>query len=180
MVLIPTEETRAEGLLERCLHSHDFQVLCWRDVPVRTEYLGEMALGTMPKIRQVLVVDAANAEPGTMERRLYLARKQFERAHERGDVTGYVCSLSSQTIVYKAMCAGSFLADFYPDLASQLTTLLRLRCFISGMRRIRFLRGTALSQGERSDITARSIPSGATGRVWRPAIRLCRSNASRF
>ncbi len=118
MVLIPTEETRAEGLLERCLHSHDFQVLCWRDVPVRTEYLGEMALATMPKIRQVLVVDASNAEPGTMERRLYLARKQFERAHERGDVTGYVCSLSSQTIVYKAMCAGSFLANFYPDLAA--------------------------------------------------------------
>ncbi len=118
MVLIPTEETRAEGLLERCLHSHDFQVLCWRDVPVCTEYLGEMALATMPKIRQVLVVDASNAEPGTMERRLYLARKQFERAHERGDVTGYVCSLSSQTIVYKAMCAGSFLANFYPDLAA--------------------------------------------------------------
>ena len=118
MVLIPTEETRAEGLLERCLQSHDFQVLCWRDVPVCTEYLGEMALATMPKIRQVLVVDASNAELGTMERRLYLARKQFERAHERGDVTGYVCSLSSQTIVYKAMCAGSFLANFYPDLAA--------------------------------------------------------------
>jgi len=118
MVLIPTEETRAEALLERCLLSHDFKVLCWRDVPVRTEYLGEMALATMPKIRQILVVDSSN-EQETMERRLYLARKQFERSHERGDVTGYICSLSSQTIVYKAMCAGSFLADFYPDLASE-------------------------------------------------------------
>src|SRR3984957_6334508 len=119
MMLIPTEETRAEGLLERCLHSHDFQVLCWRDVPVRTEYLGEMALATMPKIRQVLVVDASNAEPGTMERRLYLARKQFERAHERGDVTGYVASLSSQTIVYKAMWTGRLLADFHTPLAAE-------------------------------------------------------------
>ncbi len=53
-----------------------------------------------------------------MERRLYLARKQFERSHERGDVTGNICSLSSQTIVYKAMCTGNFLANFYPDLAS--------------------------------------------------------------
>ena len=119
MLLIPHEETRAEGLLERCLLSHDFKVLCWRDVPVKTEFLGEMALGTMPKIRQVLVVDGEDAEQGTMERRLYLARKQFERSHERGDVTGYICSLSSQTIVYKAMVAGSFLADFYPDLASE-------------------------------------------------------------
>ena len=47
-----------------------------------------------------------------MERRLYLARKQFERAHEQGDVTGYICSLSSQTIVYKAMCTGESSAEF--------------------------------------------------------------------
>jgi glutamate synthase (ferredoxin) len=119
MLLLPVEETRAEEVLERCLLSHDFEVLCWRDVPVRTEWLGEMACATLPKIRQVLVVDGTSAEPGTMERRLYLARKQFERAHERGDVTGYVASLSSQTIVYKAMCTGSLLADFFPDLAAE-------------------------------------------------------------
>ncbi|NYF52589.1 glutamate synthase-related protein [Tunturiibacter gelidoferens] len=119
MLLIPAAETRAEEVLGRCLLSHDFEILCWRDVPVRTEFLGETALETMPKIRQVLIVDGADAEPETMERRLYLARKQFERAHEQGDVTGYVCSLSSQTIVYKAMCTGVFLRDFYPDLASE-------------------------------------------------------------
>ncbi|WP_229668683.1 glutamate synthase-related protein [Edaphobacter acidisoli] len=120
MLLLPTDETRAEALLERCLRSHDLTVLCWRDVPVCTEYLGEMALSTMPKIRQVLVADMTGSEPGTMERRLYLARKQFERAHERGDVTGNICSLSTQTIIYKAMCSGGFLASFYPDLASEL------------------------------------------------------------
>jgi glutamate synthase (NADPH/NADH) large chain len=118
MIFIPKDETRAEDLLERCLHSQDLKVLAWRDVSVRTEYLGEMALATMPKIRQVLVADDENAEQGTMERRLYLARKQFERAHERGDVTGYICSMSPQTIVYKAMCTGQDLAAFYPDLAS--------------------------------------------------------------
>jgi len=118
MLFVPVEETRAEGLLERCLLSHDFEVLGWRDVPVCTEWLGAMALGTMPRIRQVLVVDAGTAEPGTMERRLYLARKQFERAHAQGDVTGYICSLSSQTIVYKAMCTGEFLPSFFLDLAS--------------------------------------------------------------
>jgi glutamate synthase (ferredoxin) len=118
MVLLPLDETRAEALIERCLVSHDFKVLCWRDVPVCTEWLGETALGTMPKIRQVLVLDSAEGEPETMERRLYLARKQFERAHAQGDVTGYICSLSSQTIVYKAMCTGEFLPNFFPDLAS--------------------------------------------------------------
>ncbi len=119
MVLIPQEETRAEEVLERCLLSHDFKVLGWRDVPVRTELLGEMALATMPKMRQVLVVDAGDGEPGTMERRLYLARKQFERAEERGDVTGFVSSLSSQTLTFKAMCSGALLREFYTDLASE-------------------------------------------------------------
>jgi glutamate synthase (NADPH/NADH) large chain len=118
MVLLPVEEARAEALIERCLVSHDFKVLGWRDVPVCPEWLGEMALGTMPKIRQVFVVDSGEGEPETMERRLYLARKQFERAHAQGDVTGYICSLSSQTIVYKAMCTGEFLHNFFPDLAS--------------------------------------------------------------
>jgi glutamate synthase (NADPH/NADH) large chain len=74
MLFLPTEETRAEELLERCLLSHDFRVLCWRDVPICTEWLGEMALSTMPKIRQVLVVDSSVVEPETMERRLVLAR----------------------------------------------------------------------------------------------------------
>src|ERR1700731_1831386 len=37
MVLLPVEETRAEALIERCLVSHDFTVLCWREVPVCTE-----------------------------------------------------------------------------------------------------------------------------------------------
>src|SRR3984957_7115768 len=118
MFFVPIEETRAERLIERCLVSHDFEVLCWRDVPICAEWLGEMAFGTMPRIRQVLVVDSGEGEPETMERRLYLARKQFERAHAQGDVTGYICSLSSQTIVYKAMCSGEFLPNFYPDLAS--------------------------------------------------------------
>jgi glutamate synthase (ferredoxin) len=119
MLLVPEGETRAESLLERCLLSHDFVVLGWRSVPVCTEWLGEMALSTMPGMRQVLVADSGKGEPETMERRLYLARKQFERAYAQGDVTGYVCSLSSQTLVYKAMCTGEFLPNFFPDLADE-------------------------------------------------------------
>jgi glutamate synthase (NADPH/NADH) large chain len=79
----------------------------------------------MPKIRQVLVADKLESIPdpqSTMERRLYLARKQFERAHDAHQVTGYVCSLSTQTIVYKAMCSGALLSTFYPDLTDERFT----------------------------------------------------------
>jgi glutamate synthase (NADPH/NADH) large chain len=118
MVFWPPSETRAEAVLESCLKSQQLRVLAWRDVPVRTEILGEIALSTMPRIRQVLVTDAAAPGSDPMERRLYLARKQFERAVEFGEVTGYVCSLSTKTLVYKAMCLGRLLPEFYPDLAS--------------------------------------------------------------
>jgi glutamate synthase (NADPH/NADH) large chain len=120
MVFLPADEPRAEKVLERCLASHDLQVLAWRDVPTRPEALGEIALRAMPLIRQVFVADKLETIPdpqSTMERRLYLARKQFERANERSQVTGYVCSLSTQTIVYKAMCSGALLSTFYPELA---------------------------------------------------------------
>ncbi|HVG26781.1 MAG TPA: glutamate synthase central domain-containing protein, partial [Acidobacteriaceae bacterium] len=117
MLFLPQEETRAEGVLESSLRAQELKVLGWRDVPVRTEVLGEIALSTMPKVRQVLVGDAAEHEGiDPMERRLYLARKQFERAVEYGEVTGYLCSLSTQTMVYKAMCLGRLLPEFYPDL----------------------------------------------------------------
>ena len=53
MLFLPVEEDRAEGLLERCLISHELKVLRWRDVPIDTACLGEIALGTMPRIRQV-------------------------------------------------------------------------------------------------------------------------------
>ena len=86
MMFIPPAETRAEAVMEESLLSQELKAIGWRDVPIRTEILGEIALSTMPKIRQVLVVDAAvprktghdDVEP--MEKRLYLARKQFERA----------------------------------------------------------------------------------------------------
>ena len=57
MLFLPKEEVRAEAALERCLTAHGFAVLCWRDVPVDLECLGEIALSTMPLIRQVFVGD---------------------------------------------------------------------------------------------------------------------------
>jgi glutamate synthase (ferredoxin) len=118
MLFLPESEARAEAALTHCLGAQSLSVLAWRDVPVNVGVLGEIALRTMPRIRQVLIGDNADKSAGTMERRLYLARKQFERMHAAGEVTGYICSLSNRVVVYKAMCAGRLLAEFFPDLAS--------------------------------------------------------------
>jgi glutamate synthase (ferredoxin) len=118
MIFLPADETGLEVLLGRCLGSHDLEILGWRDVPIVPEALGAIALSVMPRIRQVLVADKLDNDPGqrTMEKRLFLSRKQFERMHEQGRVKGYICSLSTQTLVYKAMCSGTLLPSFYPDL----------------------------------------------------------------
>ncbi len=118
MLFVPAEESRAEAAMEMCLAAHGLEIVCWRDVPVRVDLLGEIALHTMPSIRQVMITDARVGEQDTRERRLYFARKQFERMHQHGETAGYLCSLSTQTIVYKAMCSGALLPEFYPDLTS--------------------------------------------------------------
>lgn len=118
MLFLPHGDDRAEAVVESALWEQQLRVLGWREVPVRTECLGPIALGTMPRIRQVLVTGAAGADHSTLERRLYLARKAFEREVLAGRAEGYVCSLSAETLVYKAMCLGRLLPEFYPDLQS--------------------------------------------------------------
>jgi glutamate synthase (NADPH/NADH) large chain len=95
--------------LEDALAHQGFRVLHWRDVPTRPAILGEIALSTMPVIRHVLLT---TDDQDRIERRLYLARKDYER---RGS-EGYICSLSSRTMIYKSMCSGRQLPHFYPDL----------------------------------------------------------------
>jgi glutamate synthase (NADPH/NADH) large chain len=115
VIFLPQESTQtaeACAQLEECLQQQGVTVLGWRNVPTRNDVLGEIALGSLPVIRQIFLTgpDAAG-----LDRSLYLARKEYERT----GTTGYVCSLSSSTMVYKAMCAGRFLEDFYPDLADE-------------------------------------------------------------
>ena len=115
VVFLPDESNAGMQALERALAAQELQVLVWRVVPTREEILGEIALASIPVIRQVLVTAD---DPANFERRLYLARKQFEREGETAQgPLAYVCSLSSHSIVYKAMCAGRLLSEFYPDLA---------------------------------------------------------------
>ena len=120
MVFLPADAAASVAAvreLEQAIVARNCTILGWRTVPTRPEILGEIALSTLPVIRQVLVTDASTS-PQTqadLDRRLYLARKQFERSGAQG----YVCSLSCSGVIYKAMCAGRLLPQFYPDLADE-------------------------------------------------------------
>ncbi|MBV8140166.1 MAG: glutamate synthase large subunit, partial [Deltaproteobacteria bacterium] len=110
VVFLPEQDAESCAEIESALGEQNLEVLKWRAVPVRPEVLGEIANSSRPAIWHVLIT----AEDGRdFDRRLYLARKQFERSQ----LPGYVVSMSSSTMIYKALCAGRLLADFYPDLA---------------------------------------------------------------
>jgi glutamate synthase domain-containing protein 2/glutamate synthase domain-containing protein 1/glutamate synthase domain-containing protein 3 len=109
-VFFPAESPQSHDSLESALKAQGFEILGWRKVPTDPSVLGRIALSTMPIIQQVL---ATTTNPEAIERRLYLARKAFERSA----APGYVCSLSTRTIIYKSMCSGRQLALFYSDLA---------------------------------------------------------------
>jgi glutamate synthase domain-containing protein 2/glutamate synthase domain-containing protein 1/glutamate synthase domain-containing protein 3 len=115
VVFFPAESAESHSDLEQALAAQNLTVLGWRSVPTRPDILGAIAHSTLPVFRHVLVtaVDLTVQDVSELNHRLYLARKQFERTGSEG----YVCSLSCSTMVYKAMCAGRVLADFYPDLA---------------------------------------------------------------
>jgi len=117
MLFLPREEaalTRDSLCFQDCIRSQGLEWLGWREVPVRSEVLGELALASMPVIRQAVITapETVQWSEVEVEHRLYLARKAFERQ----TTETYVCSLSTRTVVYKALCAGRLLDQFYPDL----------------------------------------------------------------
>lgn len=118
----PEKGALAMRLAGETLKAEGLELLCWRSVPVDSEVLGTAACESMPDIRQLLVAPADAVSEEEWERRLYVARRALEKKareyfpHEP-DVL-YPVSLSSRSVIYKGMVAGSMLADLYHDLRS--------------------------------------------------------------
>ena len=112
LFLPPGDETPAQSLAAG-LREQGLRVIGWRRVPIDADALGETARATLPSIRQMVAIAPAGMDEDDLECRLHMARKRFEREA----LSGYVCSLSCRTIVYKALCAGGQLDRFYQDLS---------------------------------------------------------------
>ncbi len=102
-----SEEIIAQGLM----------LVGWREVPIDTSVLGQLALERLPRIEQVFV-----SGDGLDERefgiKLFFARRRAEVALA-DDSAFYVCSLSDKDIIYKGLMMPADLAQFYPDLGDE-------------------------------------------------------------
>jgi glutamate synthase (NADPH/NADH) large chain len=113
MLFLPPGCGTAEAALARALDAHGLALAGWRNPPLDPSALGAAARATQPLIRQAVVSPRDALDADELERRLYRARKRFERE----EPAAYVCSLSARHVVYKALCAPHQLPAFYRDLA---------------------------------------------------------------
>jgi glutamate synthase (NADPH/NADH) large chain len=116
---------RGQEILTRHLARLALNVVGWRDVPTRPEFVGEQARSCMPAICQVFVNAPAGWRPHDVERQLFAARRfafEEERKLPDADPLYYVVTLSNLTMVYKGLVQAEHLADFYPDLRDERMT----------------------------------------------------------
>ncbi|WP_456447561.1 glutamate synthase large subunit [Thiolapillus sp.] len=127
MLFLPADAAAAEkacAVVEKFIRQEGQQLLGWRDVPVNNADLGESVLPTEPGIRQVFIGrGAATPDQDSLERKLFVARKQIENEIRESDLPGkddfYFTSLSTRTIVYKGMLLAAQVGDYYPDLKDE-------------------------------------------------------------
>ena len=125
MVFAPKDNELREkcfSILRGAIELHGMKVLGRRDVPVKPDCLGKIALESQPHISQIFI-DGCGCEGTEFEKKLFLARKRTEKqVRENFGTAGtefYICSLSSRTICYKGMFMAWQLFAYYPDLADE-------------------------------------------------------------
>ncbi|WP_188456950.1 glutamate synthase large subunit [Virgibacillus oceani] len=110
----------AEMQMNNYIEQEGQSVLGWRTVPVNAGQIGSKAKESCPVIRQVFIgANPAIKEDIEFERKLYIIRKQAEKAALEREELFYFTSLSSQTIVYKGLLLPVQLDAFYIDLQDE-------------------------------------------------------------
>src|SRR6202795_4812955 len=106
--------TDAKAAVEAAADTERLRILGWRRLPTNTNSLGSKALETMPEIWQFFIAPFhASRGVARFEWKLALLRK---RAESLLPERCYLCSLSSQTVVYKGLLTPWQFPQFYEDL----------------------------------------------------------------
>ena len=126
LVFLPTieaERQRCHEVLEQIVAEQGQQLVGWRQVPVDPDAadIGETARQSEPHMEQLIIAAADGLEAETFERQLYMIRKRASHQLRGGDLEQakmfYICSLSSNVMIYKGMLAPHQLMKYFPDLS---------------------------------------------------------------
>lgn len=110
---------RADEILEATFATFHLKVIDRREVPIETSVLGRQARATLPRITQLFIAWPEFCRTkSAFDARLYAAKQALRtQLCKAGFINqNYMVSLSTSTVVYKALVQARHLADFYPDL----------------------------------------------------------------
>ncbi|WP_028536154.1 glutamate synthase large subunit [Paludibacterium yongneupense] len=105
--------------LREYLEAQELEVAGFRVVPVDSAACGEYALKTLPAIVQVFVNCPFGMDELTFQRRLYMGRRQAEKASVAHDPSFYLPTLSPHTLSYKGLVTPENLPHFFLDLKDE-------------------------------------------------------------
>ncbi|MBI3146687.1 MAG: glutamate synthase large subunit [Pseudogulbenkiania sp.] len=117
----PEQEQGQRSLrrLKEFLEVQELEVAGFRTVPVDVSACGEYAIKTLPAIVQVFVNCPFGMDEATFQRRLYMARRQAEKANKAEDGYFYLPTLSLHTLSYKGLVTPENLPKFFLDLQDE-------------------------------------------------------------
>lgn len=123
LLFLPKDKKESDlciSVLEKICQQEQLDLFHIREVPVDSKAPGEIALRNEPKIVQVFIKSAVKREQDTLERKLYILRKQCEHEIAESKLKGkrsfYFPSLSTKTMVYKGMLTPGQLPAYFRDL----------------------------------------------------------------
>jgi glutamate synthase (NADPH) large chain len=124
MMFLPRKNMAAQDacrlIVEQEISREGYRLKGWRQVPVNSAIIGEVANDTRPEIEQIIILPKAGEAEDVFERNLYVIRKRIEKAaRARAIAEFYIASLSCRSLVYKGLFKAEQLTAFYPDLLDE-------------------------------------------------------------
>ena len=135
MVFLPKKNNQLNycvDIFEKEIKNQNLSILGWREVPVNSKVVGNIASQTQPKIKQVFI-GKNNQKLSDVEfnTKLYVARKITENTLYNIDFSQknyfYFSSLHNRTLIYKGLLVPEDIDKFFVDLSNpELVTRLAL------------------------------------------------------
>nr|YP_009297592.1 ferredoxin-dependent glutamate synthase [Hildenbrandia rivularis]AOM67136.1 ferredoxin-dependent glutamate synthase [Hildenbrandia rivularis] len=117
--LPPRSYISVQKVINWVLQEEGFDLLGWRKVPTVDAILGQQAKANKPEIQQCFV-KSLQFQDNSLEQHLFIVKRKIEKIiaqiSSNWSKSFYICSFSSQTIIYKGMVKSAILGQFYQDL----------------------------------------------------------------
>ncbi len=115
------QEASSLAAIRDSIAKFDLSLLGWRTVPTDPSILGPRSSDSLPVVRQYFIAPRSKSlyltssgfDSSSFELQLFRLREELETI----PASGYYCSLSSRTVVYKGLLTPQQLAPFYSDLS---------------------------------------------------------------